>query len=526
MYDRFRKILGRIVRKHSHFDLPYWSATEASSPFTVPNVMPWLFHAEGRDFEVLARFLADLMKKIRPRDWTRLYSEFRAIRLSPNQVDRLRDLPPDVAVEVLGAATLSANGYAREAALRSLAEIGLIRGLPFVLLRLGDWVGQVRAAALMALRALLRPDAADEILAYYHLVDRLTGIQRVDCSEVLEEIRRFLLAKESRSALSRALASKHAPHRLLAYRMLENELDEGAWKRSAKDRDPSIRLWVVLTWLRSRAVMSADLMRRLLCDKASVVCVTMIRTLSQEQVAQFQDIIIESAFADSLTVREAARFALRGMNAPDLASEARRRLAATDGSDVSPGVVAGLGETGENGDCELIAPLLDSSRSRVREAALRSLARLGGETFVEQIVPFLDDSTGRVRRSAARALMEMEPSVWVTAVRRVFRTSRAGGQKQALVLLARRNGWNPVPDFLSALHSEYPEVCMSAWQCICEWIKTVGIRGWIKPSAATLNELSILWPSIRRLALDAPQGARREWNELRRLLECELQTLK
>lgn len=522
VFARISQILNRLVLNRKHHDLPLWNATPASSPFAVPNAMPWLLSANGRDFEHLADFLAALMRKIQPREWSRLYAEFREMILKRDQIGRLQGLPPDVAVELLGAATLCSNGYTREAALQALADLRHPRAVPYTLLRLGDWVAEVRDAASRTLGGLLRLDIADELLTHYHLVDRLSGFQRVKADQSIAEIRRVLLSPESRAAIHRALESKHAPCRLRAYRILEDQMDEPTWTQAATDPDSSIRHWSVRQLSRSALVVPPERVARLLRDKANIVSAAMIRTLTPAQAIEQRDVLIDLVFSDSLTVRNAARFALCITAMPDLAVEARLRLAASDPVSAPSGVLASLGEIGSEADCQLVLSFLGSPRSRVREAAVRTLIRLGRGAYMKRILPFLNDPSGRVRRAAARALSEPELAQWTPTIRRILETGSEGGQVQSLAVLIRQSGWNPVPDLLRGLVSDYARVREAAWQHIHEWVKTIGVRGWIRPTPDTLSVLAHIWPSIKRLDPTPPHGVNRGWNELRRLIEEEL----
>jgi HEAT repeat protein len=518
------EILKRIVGQSGASTLPLWNASEASSPFAVPTAVPWLLRARGADFAELGSLLAGLMRKTRPLEWTRLYAEFRSPWITPDEVVRLRRLRPEDAVELLGVATLGANGYTREAALRELSVLAHPRAVPYTLLRLGDWVPQVRSAAIGTLRSLMPLGIAEQLLEYHYLIARLRHVERLNQSTVVDEIAEYLQKTASRPAVEQALLSKREPHRLFAYQLLGKQWDERLVAQALADPAPSIRLWLTRTFLASAPPEALALLPRLLRDKSSRVSTTIINALTPAQIVASQHILLDLAFSDARQVREASRYILQHTSQADLVVEARRRLAESESASISPGAIAGLGEVGEEADCAALLPLLGSRRSRVREAAVKALGRLGGEPVIGQFFGLLNDPNGNVRRAVTWVLMRSAWQSWVPAVRRVLLHGSEGGQTQALQILAHQSGWNSVPDLLRALLSDHSRLREHAWHNIYNWQRIYGIRGWIPPSPETLNDVAKLWPHVVQARPEAPKWVATSWNEFQRLLTAELRT--
>ncbi len=520
--DELTDILKRILKRNG--TLPCWYGTEASSPFVVPDALPWLAEAQGDDFDKLASFLARLMRKTRPSEWTGLYAEFRYGRMRPDTVTRLRQARPDDAVELLGAATLSGDGYMREAALRELGVLGHPRAVPYTLLRLSDWVPQVRNTAVTTLRRLMWVGIAEQLLEHYYLVTRLRYVERLDLSAVVNEISDYLRSIEARSAVERALLSEHEPLRVFAYQLLGDQWDERLAAKALSDRAPSIRLWLARTFLASSPPDAHVLFPRLLRDKSSRVSRIMINALRPEQIATHRQQLLDLVFSDARPVREAARYVLQKTSQPDLLAEARRRFAESDPASVSAGVIAGLGELGSAEDCAAVLRLMGSRRSRVREAAVKAVARLGGESATARVVALIDDPSGRVRRAASWAVTRSAWQSWVPVVRRVLLEGSEGGQAQALQILARQSGWDSVPDLLRGLLSAHAKIRDRAWQRISGWQRLYGTKGWIRPSRETVNDLAELWSQVAQPALEVPSWVGTSWSEFRRAVTAELGT--
>lgn len=520
MLDRLQDILRRIVGRPENRNLPLWNADGASSPFAVPNAVEWLVRAGDSDRAELGHLLADLMRKVGPHDWTRLYASFRSPWIKPGDVAKLERLPADDAVEMIGVATLSASGYTREAALHALGRLGHPRAVPYVLLRLGDWVEQVRQAAVTTLRMLMDRGVAGELIEHHYLIEHLRVVQRVDLSSLDAEIRERLQAASSRTALESGLTTARSATRLFCFRLLDNELrhQPSLVERALGDSDPVVRSWVAGKVARGELDVTDEVFRSLLCDKASRVSTAIIRALVPEQVASYRAELIELSMADARPVRESARFVLSRAESIDFAATCRSLLESESPYLIRPGWVACLGETGDASDFERIVSLLDHPRSRVRAAAVTAAGRLDRDRAAPMVVRMLADSSGHVRRAAVVVLADATSTLWTSTAYDTLRSGSERAQAAALNALTARGSWDSVPPLLHALLADSDEVRDRAWQGIYDWHRRHGSHGWIKPSTECRAEISRVWPEVRDRD-DAPDWAIDQWSSLKRWIE-------
>lgn len=521
MWNRIKEILGRVVGRPGGRNLPMWCASELSSPFAVPNAVPWMLCAQRADREEVAALLASLMRKLERADWGSLYLGFRYTEIHLSQVALLASLPPDSAVEMLGVATLNANGRVRETALRALGELGHRRAVPYVLLRLSDWVAEVRAAAQSVLRGLMQGGIARELLEYHYLIERLELVQRANLSLVLSDIGRRLRSPENRSALLEALDSPRVGQRLFAYEMLSILSQHDLMERAACDPSPRVRLWLVGQLSEAQIAENPRLLIMLAHDKAISVSAAAVARLSPEQIELFRDDILELAFAPARSVRLAARYALREKSI-DWAAECRIRVEQAGADDIAPGVVACLGEVGTKSDCAIVERLLKSKRPRVREEAVVAAMRLDKASAIGRVVPMLSDTNGRVRR-AVFSLIATEPlQQWMPMIRDMLESGSAREQKLALQLRAAQGGWGIVPDLLGALGSQYEEVRQLARDQISSWYLRYSACGWIKPSKDDCVALRSRLVQMDRGSLSPPEEQASCWQQFRAWIEEEL----
>lgn len=514
------RVVERIIAQANEHGLPI-QRTERPGPYwTVPDTIQWLVGAGDTDREELGHHVAAAMRRATPSDWRRLPGGFRSPRIRPATIQALGKLEPDVAVELLGIATLNASGYTREAALSALAVLGHPRAVPYVLLRLGDWVDQVHQAAVRALRTLIARGAQSELFAHHDLVERLGAIERVELSSVEAEIRNHLRAPESLPFLEAGMRADRAETRHFCFRLMGSGLDgrPDLLDLAARDRHTAIRRWLAREHAQGRISLPPDYLRSLLRDSSDRVSMTMICALSREQVVTHREELVELAMAQARTVREAARFTLGRVESQGLASQCRSRLGDLPMEAVWPGLVACLGETGDASDFPRLVVFLDHRRPRVRAAAVTATSHVDGQRAAARVVPLLADSSGRVRRAVMAALTRAPRAHWADGAWRILVGGPEGGRVAALRLLIAGGGWDAMPALLNAFVDRSDVVQQWAWRGVCSWMQRNRVRGWLRPSAVDLAAIEQVWPRVRS-SDQPPNWAARDWSGLRDWIE-------
>jgi hypothetical protein len=110
------------------------------------------------------------------------------------------------------------SGYVRAEALKLFESDLSAEALPFVLLRLVDWVDAVRSAAESQVRQRLQPEYADSFVASLHLVDRLMASTRFS-RVIADSIREFLCSLKCAEAVRRGLNSTQHSLRRTCFRL-------------------------------------------------------------------------------------------------------------------------------------------------------------------------------------------------------------------------------------------------------------------------------------------------------------------
>lgn len=462
------------------------------------------------------------MREIPATRWSKLDRALRSPWLTPQGARRLVSHEPAVAVELLGIATMSADGFTRQAALELLAQLGHARAVPYVLLRLGDWVEPVRESAATTLQALLDSasrEVVEALLDHHRLIERLPHVERADLRGVHEAILAFLRSPVAHARVTLVLSSADPLRRRFCFAVLGDAVLSDEWlaRMALSDHDPAVRRWLARCVAARPEVVSKKIIERLLGDRSASVATTMIRSLPRTLLLEHVELLRRCALADARPTRLAARFALRDVDPFDAAAAARAKLDGAPAGCVRSGWVATLGETGAAGDVPRVAMLLSSNRARVREAALSALGRLSPAEAISNAAAMLRDASGRVRRAAVSILVRSPRDAWHSSVAEVLSQGAAKSRAAAIAVLATLPAWEAMPYLLDGVLDEDELVRLGAWQNIDAWQRRYGTMGWVIPSRGSRDAIGHRLPNVAAVQ-HVPDFAAGSWAALREQL--------
>jgi hypothetical protein len=144
------------------------------------------------------------------------------------------------------------NGHERERALQGLVPSGEARALPFILLRLNDWVPQVRAVAMEALEPYLNEAKAPALMAHLGLLRQVTAGSRVP-SQLWSRVSELLVRPALAPALRAAFEAGDKACKL-AILALEGDLDRHLVYEATVRGAPAVQMAAAARMLASPAV--------------------------------------------------------------------------------------------------------------------------------------------------------------------------------------------------------------------------------------------------------------------------------
>lgn len=408
-------------------------------------------------------------------------------KISPEQLaDIVR--PEASASSVLGVASFHHNGRVRQRAVELLNNFHDGSEVPFLLLRLNDWVSNVREVARAAVIQRLKGGDFKPFARNLFLVLRLDECVRADHSEVLRLFVGKLVESDYESEF---LDGVHNADRFVRRRLfklaikLENADSERLVSIGLQSSDPVLRLWAAQ---RAQDAFDDEALHKFIAitshDRFAPVrregLLAVIRRFPQEAVS----ILKVALFDRSRSIRAFAQFYLAKLESPKISTIYRDAL--SQGKFEAATSISGLGETGAKEDAALVLQYAKHESIKVRAATVRALGRLAGDEHVPFLVKSLMDGSPAVTRAASQSLRGRGHLVDAAALQAVFRGDyRRQIRMAALHLFEEMQPWTVMPMMIEAVSDPDESIAARAKAFIDECANRV----FTAPSAAQRCEL-------------------------------------
>ncbi|ANF96387.1 HEAT repeat domain-containing protein [Paenibacillus bovis] len=299
------------------------------------------------------------------------------------------------------------NGYVREEALKRIIQFHDGSEIPFLLIRMNDWVSPIRFHTYKALKQRIHTHNAGAFIRNITLVKRLESCGRDRYETLTESVYDLLRQPECLPELEKGTLSTDRDTRRFCLQMaLESRAAVPAevLEKALYDRDASIRLWAARQ--SGKTLSGAGLQHILLLminDSFPSVRREALELMAHHSPEQAIPFLKEGLLDRNAVIREIARRHLSQTESVSYAelyldtiwSNNERYLAAA---------LYGLGETGQKEDAEVIAEYVHHPEIHVRKAVVHSLARLNADAYRELLWQSLLDSQPGISREAVQAL--------------------------------------------------------------------------------------------------------------------------
>lgn len=399
------------------------------------------------------------------------YGKSRWGQLRPNDISRL-PTSGECRASVLGLLSLHKNGYVRQVAIQKLDQVEDGSELPFLLLRLNDWVANVRSTSKCAIQRRLRSEYLTHFVRSIFLVVRLVDCSRDDHGDVVRWVINKLVGPEHEQLLKDLLQHDSPLVRRTCFQL-------------ARDVAGTHKEWLLEAGLHSSDLVvrlrAAQLVRKNseyhqfvpVMEQDQFMPVRREALLARlEQGADNSVPFLEAALMDrSESMRELARFHLRKIGRTDVSEVYRRTL--QDKRDLAI-ALAGLGETGQEQDVRLVTPYLDATKVAIRVAAVRAFGRLGGESVCEDLLPFLSDEKAKITSAAKTGLGDNVQKLDAEQLwKSVGESPRPHVARAVLELLDRHGSWSGLPYLIRFAASPDQSVAYQATQYLLRRFNSV-----------------------------------------------------
>jgi HEAT repeat protein len=388
----------------------------------------------------------------------------------------------------------------REAAVRGLAGSRDGRAIPYVLLRLNDWVRPVQTAAREAIEEFFQPPFAPDVIAALPIVWALARRTRADHEALISRVFAFL---RSPACVAAVRAGCGAPDRDIRRDCLElllrspggqgDEEAQAVLGAALADRDPAVRLWAARELARALpARWAEELARGALADRSVQVRRAALGVVAPSLSDDEARPLLEAALLDThTTARWQARVLVLARGPFDLAAFYRRVLAAAKKPALVRGALLGLGESGTAVDIARVVPFLSADRLRVRCAALRARADLEPLSATEPYLAALRSAEPGMSREARRALEPRLSHVAVSILHEIVADQALPphARRNALSLAYGKSKWERLPVLLDGCADSDEMIAKMALRLVDGWCAGYN-RSFLQPTPAQVEAAS------------------------------------
>lgn len=439
---------------------------DAGEPAAIPDLLPLVLTRSKDIAREATRVIERLLECVKPAEYSRFDEYLRVgdidwkwrretwAELQVQDVKQFAKLAEGAAA-LLGVLSCHSSGYIRESAVRELGQFTSGVELPFLLLRINDWVGNVRDIARALVLARIRPAYAFAFLKWLPLVLRLRLTRRGKNEEIIERVKELFQGVEAAHLLEAGRNSEDRLARRFFYEASlsgRHEGEDALLPAALQDSDFHIR--AIAARALEHKPPSAEAQRLLeaaLRSRFSRVRHEALRSYA-EKYREAAEAELKGALLDpNISIREEAQFYLNKTGTFNLRGFYIQNVTASGGKALASSL-AGLGETGRKEDTTRVSQYLAAKQPQVRAAALRAIAKLDPAYDATVFLAALCDESARVGCEASFGLQKRVNSVggarlWDAFVR--CKSSRA--RRGVLFLIARLSKWESLGFLLQAL---------------------------------------------------------------------------
>lgn len=361
-------------------------------------------------------------------------------------------------VLILGLLSFHPSGFVRSYVIRSLAKLKSGAELPYLIIRVNDWVDEVRELAWKAIRSRFVAGYSTHLARNMSLILALEAKTRTSMVPLLADFYGFL--KEHPEGLQRAVGSTNFRIRRAAF--------QAAYKLDEIERVPFVSMALQdsdsltrLNAARQAAALSDKSLRdsflkSMLDDRWHAVRAQALRMAVADSSESTKEILIQMLLDRSRSVRASARFYLGRMGVGDF----RRTYLSELNGNQQVTAIAGLGECGVPEDAEVIAPFLKSTTPKILAAALMATSRLLPEECDDLLTECLAHPNRSVSNAAARQLKGRVSDQTRPAINQIYEDQDQSPHARfnALKLLGSANKWDRVIYWLRGVSDSSPRI--------------------------------------------------------------------
>lgn len=347
---------------------------------------------------------------------------------------------------ILGLSSFHPNGYFREKAIIALSDMETDYAIPYLLIRINDWIRQVRIVSKEQLQRYLTEKYAAGFVKNLPLVLRLKECSRDEHLDIMEAVISVISSTESSQNLINGLQSTDWKVRLACYKIiLQTKVidNKKIIDYLIKDTNPYIRVFVFRNIKQEISKEEfVQISHLLLNDRFFQIRIIALELLNSFMPEEAVTILEKSLFDTNKSIRDFSRYLISKHKKYDFAGLYRDSIQKNERVYSS---ICGLGECGNINDSKIISKFINSDSGKIEKAAIIALARLDLQEYKEEILLRLKDERASISKTVRRILSKEVNASDEDAIYKIFKeTTYEHVRINASILLCSLSKWNAI----------------------------------------------------------------------------------
>ncbi len=477
---------------------------------SIPNLFQFVLQSDIEIADSAGRCIDSLLKNIRPLQLPQLEERLGSgwyINERMNSLHELKSFDDNKYISTNSCLAVTAvlsfhkNGFIREPAVKHLSACTTGAELPYLLMRLADWVPQVRGVAEHAVEQRIKSDYLHHFVNNIALLDRLKLKQRyhglAKRTALIEHITSCLLQPTNRQIFLDGLRHKDIQVRRTCLTFARNTsfVDLGdIVDLGVRDKDKTNRQIAIEISKRLPYLERLKLLNQLLSDPSALIRLESLRFLCNEHTDLSTSQVMTALLDRSAAVRLFARWKLKDLDSKiDFRQFYMEKIATSKNASEIAAAASGLEETGAPADVEKLIPLMLHPSVSVQKSAIRTLAKLDAKSYSDLFIQKLQSEASGISRAAADALVSLMHVVSVDELWTIFTTTSFMHVKRNLLrLIDHTSQWDRVGYFLLVASSDDSQIRNFAMDKLQSWYREFKTTyAYTKPTAKQMQLLAM-----------------------------------
>lgn len=317
------------------------------------------------------------------------------------------DISEEEKINIIGLATFHSSGYFREKALIELLKIDNPKILPFIIIRINDWVNPIQTKAINFIVDYINKANFTNIVENIYLLQHTEKYTRNNSGILLDKLNDLIESGNVNEEILTCVRSNNKYAREFSQNILID--------KSMCDINQLVH--IVLeepdTNLRTKAIERIipklkdeeliNIREKLLYDKSHKIRVRAITALYEIGYYTSYEDFEYALFDKAFSVREIARFYMKKLGFNQFIDLYKNRLSEEGYTD---NTILGLAEVASKNEMEILKRYISIAKTNVVKKILKSLSELDFYTCEKEILTSLEDQRIGVSNQAKRLLVE------------------------------------------------------------------------------------------------------------------------